>query len=219
MRIIKDNALTLVMLALFLGFWAGQAITGWFVDNEQRQQHGQAWIDWGTYLESGHFWEATAENWESEFLQMAGFVILSALLVQRGSAESKRPDDEEKALPTRHLRNDEKTPWPVRKGGIYVVIYSHSLSVALGLLFIGAFVIHALAGCEVENSERMNHGQAPMGLWEFVMSPTFWFQSLQNWQSEFLSVAVLVVLTIFLRERGSPQSKPVEAPHRMTGTS
>jgi hypothetical protein len=226
MRFIKNNALTLVLIALFFLFWAGQSIAGWCEANEQRQQHGQPTIDLGTYLESGHFWEATAENWESEFLQMAAFVFLSACLVQRGSAESKQPPDEEKAQQkqedetlSRHSRKGERPPWPVRKGGIYVEIYSHSLSIALGLLFVGSFLIHAFAGLEVQNDELMNHGEPAMRLREFVVSPTFWFQSLQNWQSEFLSVGVLVVLTIFLRERGSPQSKPVEAPHQMTGPS
>jgi hypothetical protein len=226
MRIIKDNALSLVLFVLFLACWVGQSITGWCEDNQQRQQHGQAVVDWDTYLGSGHFWEATAENWESEFLQMACFVILSAFLVQRGSAESKLPDDEEKAQQEqeeraypRYSRKYEKPPWAVRKGGIYVEIYSHSLSIALGLLFVCSFLIHAFAGLQVENSELMSHGQPAIGLWGFMTSPTFWFQSLQNWQSEFLSIGVLVVLTIFLRERGSPQSKPVEAPHEMTGPS
>jgi hypothetical protein len=227
MRIIKDNALSLVLFTLFVIFWVGQAIAGWGAENEQRAEHGQPRVEWNEYLTSGHFWEATAENWESEFLQMAGFVVLSAFLVQRGSAESKKPDDEDnsdhvddKTQPSsRPLREDEKRPWPVRKGGFYLTIYNHSLSLVLTLMFVGAFVIHAFAGRAAESTELLSHGEPPVGLWEFLSSPTFWFQSLQNWQSEFLSIAVLVVLTIFLRERGSPQSKPVEAPHRMTGSS
>jgi hypothetical protein len=153
-------------------------------------------------------------------------VFLSASLVQRGSAESKKPTDEaekeneEKAQERQKgLRVPGQVPWPVRKGGLFLRLYSHSLSVALALLFVSSFVIHAIAGHAAENTELVNHGQPPIRLEEFLRSSTFWFQSLQNWQSEFLSVAVLVVLTIFLRERGSPQSKPVEAPHRMTGAS
>jgi hypothetical protein len=220
MRLIKDNALSLVLLALFVIFWAGQAVAGWYVDNEDRQEHGQPPVEWSAYLGSGHFWEATAENWESEFLQMAAFVVLSASLVQRGSSESKKPDDEEETEKASHRSRDgQKPPWPVRKGGFYLRMYSHSLSFTLGLLFIGSFVIHAVAGQAVENSQLLSHAERPMSFWEFLSSSTFWFQSLQNWQSEFLSVGMLIVLTIFLRERGSPQSKPVDAPHRVTGAS
>lgn len=219
MRIIKDNALTLVMLGLFAIFWIGQSIAGWHAENEERQQHGEATVEFGAYLKSGHFWEATAENWESEFLQMASFVVLSAVLVQRGSAESKKPKDEEKPGEEHAIRPGGEIPWPVRKGGIYLEVYSHSLSVALGLLFVASFVIHAISGHAEENARLANHGMPEIGFWAFLGSSTFWFQSLQNWQSEFLSIGVLVVLTIFLRERGSAQSKPVEAPHEMTGTS
>jgi hypothetical protein len=229
MRFIKDNALTLVMLGLFLLCFAGQSIAGWGAENEKREEHGQSRIEWSAYLKSGDFWEATGENWESEFLQMAAFVWLSAFLVQRGSAESKKPTDEavkvneenaeERQKQLRHAYANERIPWPVRKGGLLLAIYSHSLSLALVLLFVGSFVIHAIGGHAAENTELVNHGQPPIGLWEFLGSSTFWFQSLQNWQSEFLSVGVLVVLTVFLRERGSPQSKPVEAPHRATGAS
>jgi hypothetical protein len=217
MRIIKDNALTLVMLALFAVFLAGQSLTGWRTNNHEREEHGQSPLEFGAYVKSGDFWEATAENWESEFLQMAGFVILSAFLVQRGSAESKKPKDEETR--EQHLRPPDRPPWPVLKGGIYLTVYNHSLSLALGLLFLGSFVIHAVGGHAAENEMLQNHGEPTIGLWEFAGSSKFWFQSLQNWQSEFLSIAVLVVLTIFLREKGSSQSKPVEAPHRMTGSS
>jgi hypothetical protein len=228
MRIIKDNALTLAMLGFFLVFFAGQSVAGWKADNEEREEHGQDRIEWSTYVASGKFWEATAENWESEFLQMAAYVFLSAYLVQRGSAESKQPKDEaekadedededEKQL--RRASDGHELPWPVRKGGLFLTIYSHSLSLALALLFVGSFVMHAIAGHATKNSDLANHGRPPIGLWEFLCSSRLWFQSLQNWQSEFLSVAVLVVFTIFLRERGSPQSKPVEAPHRATGDS
>lgn len=226
MRIIKDNGLTLALLGLFLLCFAGQSIAGWGVENERREEHGQPRIEWTTYLKSGDFWEATGENWESEFLQMAAFVWLSVFLVQRGSAESKKPkdeaekDDDEDAKKQKQLRGSsegDELPWPVRKGGVFLRIYSHSLSLVLTLLFIGSFVIHAIAGHAAENTELVNHAQAPIGLWEFLRSSTFWFQSLQNWQSEFLSVGLLVVLTVFLRERGSPQSKPVEAPNRATG--
>jgi hypothetical protein len=221
MRFFKDNGLSLVLLALFAVCLAGQSLTGWYSENEDRRKHDQSALEFDEYLESGHFWESTAENWESEFLQMAAFVILSGFLVQRGSAESKKPDDEapDDEETEQHLRSKGEAPWPVRKGGAWLAVYNHSLSLTLGLLFLGSFIIHAIGGHMAENEDLVSHGEAPIGFWEFTRSSTFWFQSFQNWQSEFLSVGVLVILTIFLRERGSSQSKPVAAPHRMTGAS
>lgn len=220
MRFFKDNALSLVMLALFAVFFAGQSLAGWHVHNQELQEHGDTSMTWVAYMKSPHLWQSTAENWESEFLQMAAFVALSAFLVQRGSAESKKPDDEETDDEReQQFRVQGESPWPVRKGGIYLAIYNHSLSLALLLLFVGSFVVHIFAGHALHNQDLADHGQPPVSLGEYVGSWTLWFESLQNWQSEFLSVGVLVVLTIFLRERGSPQSKPVAAPHRMTGSS
>jgi hypothetical protein len=213
-RLLKENGLTITMIGLFLVFWVGQSLTGHAHDNEERKQHGQPPITWSQYVRSGEFVEATAENWESEFFQMAAFVFLSAFLMQRGSPESKKTGEEEKD----ETRPTPDAPWPVKRGGVLLSLYSHSLTIALTTLFLLSFVLHARGGLMAENEMRALHGQPDQTMLDFLGGSTFWFQSLQNWQSEFLSVGVLVVLTIFLRERGSAQSKPVNAPHRQTGS-
>lgn len=210
----RDNGLSVVTLGLFLVFWAAQALTGFQVHNSDLEEHGRAALSFGQYLGTGHFWEATGENWESEFLQMAAFVLLTARLYQRGSAESNPLPDEEQ-LPQQ--RPDGPVPGPVRRGGWAAQLYGHSLSLTLLTLFAVSFVIHLLGGAAEHNLEEALHGAPPISVLEFLGSADFWQQSFQNWQSEFLSVGAMVVLTIFLRERGSAESKEVEVPHRHTG--
>ncbi len=163
--------------------------------------------------------EATFENWGSEFLQMGAYVVLTALLIQKGSPESKNPDGDEVDTDPRKQQANPEAPSPVKRGGLVLTIYEHSLSLALFGLFLLSFVLHALGGHAEFNQQQFEHGAAPVSLGSFVTSSEFWFQSMQNWQSEFLAVAALAVLGIFLRQRGSPESKPVAAPHAQTGTS
>lgn len=214
------NGLSVVTLTLFVLFWAAQAAAGFQVHNNDLEAHGRQALSLGAYLSSGHFWEATGENWESEFLQMAAFVLLTARLYQRGSAES-RPLPEEEGQPGSDQAPPptppEQQPWPVRRGGWVRELYSHSLSLTLGGLFVLSFVIHLLGGAAEYNTEQALHGSEPVSVLAFLFSAEFWSQSFQNWQSEFLSVAAMVVFTIFLRERGSAESKEVTAPHRRTG--
>jgi hypothetical protein len=219
-RLLRDNGLTLVMLALFLVFIAGQAATGWAEYNADQQEHNEPLIAFVEYLGTGHFIEATFENWESEFLQMAGYVFLTAFLFQRGSAESKDPDqpasvDED---PRKHAR-DETPPAPVRAGGLVLRLYENSLLLAFVLLFLLSFALHAVGGAEVYSQEQLAHGGDPVTAVQYLGTSRFWFESFQNWQSEFLAVASIVVLSIFLRQRGSPESKPVHAPHAETGSA
>jgi hypothetical protein len=197
----------------------GQAVTGWHVYNEDQQAHAQPTIGFGPYLTSAHFGEATFENWESEFLQMGAYVLLAVWLRQRGSAESKSPDatDDVDADPEAH-RDDADAPWPVRRGGLALAVYRRSLSLAFFVLFGLAFLLHAITGAQAFSAEEAEHGGAAVSTWEYVHRAQFWFESLQNWQSEFLAVAAIVVLTIFLRQQGSPESKPVHAPHHQTGS-
>jgi hypothetical protein len=206
-KLFRQNGLTVVLLGLFAVFWFGQSVMGWLEHRDDLQEHGRPAQTWGQYVTSGGFLEATAENWESEFFQMAAFVLLSAVLVQRGSSESKDPDDPEKP-PRRTVAH---------RGGLAISLYSHSLSIALIVLFLISFALHAIGGKLAYNEDALLHGRPTVSLAAFVTSATFWSQSLQNWQSEFLSVGLLVVLSIFLRERGSPQSKPVDAPDDQTG--
>ncbi len=210
-----NNGLSIALFSTFLLLWAGQSVAGWQQECQQERQRGLPQESYLDYLASGDFWEATGENWESEFLQMAAFVILACFLYQKGSAEGKSPDERtaEDEDPAAH-RNDPAAPWPVRRGGWALRIYSHSLSIALGLLFLGSIALHAVAGARQYNEEQMRDGLPTATFWEYVTGPTFWFQSLQNWQSEFLAIFCMVVLTVFLRQKNSPQSKPVHAPHR-----
>lgn len=196
---------------LFTSFWAGQIITGRSECNEDRAKHGQPPLTYGEYLSSAHFGEATAENWESEFLQMFVYVAATVFLFQKGSAESKDPDAKEPDTGRRPLKPD--APWPVRKGGWILKVYEHSLSGTLALMFLGAFCWHVHSGRRLLNEERAWEGRLPLGLDEYLASSRFWFESFQNWQSEFLSIGAMVVLTIWLREAKSPESKAVETPH------
>jgi hypothetical protein len=193
-------------------------LTGWHSHNEERLEHGVAALSLVEYLGSGHFVEATSENWESEFLQMAAYVLLTVFLRQRGSSESKSfSGDEAVDRDPRRDRDKPDAPYPVRRGGWLLLLYEWSLSLAFFLMFLLAFVGHVAGGLQLENDERALDGLAPVTLSDFLSSAEFWFQSLQNWQSEFLAVAAIVVLSIWLRQRGSPESKPVSAPHAQTG--
>ena len=219
-RFLRDNGLSLVLLVLFFfSFMVGQSLTGHQEYNNEQQEHGQRAIGFVEYLGTGHFLEATMENWESEFLQMFFFVILTVFLYQKGSAESKDPEKEEDVdRDPRKVRNKKDAPWPVRKGGPILTIYEHSLSLAFLLLFLGSFILHGVGGARDYNEEQEAHGQPErVTTMEYMATSRFWFESLQNWQSEFLAVGAMVVLTIFLRERGSKESKPVDAAHSETG--
>ena len=218
-RVLRDNGLSVAMFSLFLIFLVGQSISGYKVTNSDNEQHHQPRESYGRYLASGAFVEATFETWESEFLQMGAYVVLTALLIQKGSPESKNPDSNESDEDPRARRDDPEAPGPVRRGGLALAVYEHSLSIALFALFLVSFALHALGGHAEFNQQQLEHGAAPVSLWSFVTSSQFWFQSMQNWQSEFLAVGTLAVLGIFLRQRGSPESKPVAAPHAQTGTS
>ena len=215
----KNNGLTLVLMFVFLTTWAGQFFTGHREYNQDQRDHGRSEISAGQYFTSGHFWEATGENWESEFLQMSMFVILTCFLFQRGSPESKDPEQDEAVDNDPRLQRDRPdAPWPVRKGGAVLLwVYSYSLSICFGVLFLASFLIHAAGGVRVYNEEQAQHGQAPVSLLAYMGGSRFWFEALQNWQSEFLSLAAMVYLAVYLRQRGSAESKPVAAPHDESG--
>ncbi len=207
----KRNSLSIVMFVLFFFTWAGQTYTGLKTLNEDLQLHGKKAVSISEYLHSGHFWESTFENWESEFLQMALFVILTSFLFQKGSSESN-PLPEEKQSQKKYPRRYFVGRPLLRK------LYENSLSLVLFLLFFISFIGHLIGGWKEENMKRMMapFPMAPESLVDFFTSSEFWFQSLQNWQSEFLSVGMIVVLSIFLRQKGSSQSKDVDAPHSET---
>jgi hypothetical protein len=207
------HGLSIVLVALFLVCMAGQTWSGWYAYNEDQRAHGEPAVTLFAYLGTGHFGEATFENWESEFLQMAFYVLLTVYLYQIGSSESKRPDMLELVdLDPRESPQKDRAPWPVRTGGLALRLYENSLSLAFALLFIVSLVLHATTGVAHYNEERRAHGEPPVSTLAYASSSQFWFESFQNWQSEFLSLAAMVGFTIFLRQRGSPESKPVDAP-------
>jgi len=206
------------MFGIFAMTLIGLAVAGWNSYNADRATHGEAPVPLSAYLSSAAFGEAVFENWESEFLQMGAYVLLTALLVSRGSAESREPEGEipQDADP-RAARRRRNAPWPVRRGGVALLLYEHSLTIALFSLFVGSFALHAVAGAASFSQEVVEHGGQAVTALDYLVTPRFWFESLQNWQSEFLSVGALIVLSIFLRQRGSPESKPVAASHGKTG--
>lgn len=215
-RWLYANSLLLVTFTLIISTFVGQVLTGWHDNNADLQQMQLAPLTLSQYLRSGHLLEATFENWESEFLQMGVYVVLTIGLRQRGSPESKQLAGEEEAD-----RQPDPTqpaaPWPVRRGGWWLRLYQNSLSLALFGLFLGAFYLHARGGAAVYTIEQAHEGQPPVSVWGYMHTARFWFESFQNWQSEFVSIFSLVGLSIFLRQQGSPQSKPVDAATAKTG--
>jgi hypothetical protein len=214
----KEHGLLLANVACFLAFFVGMILSGAASYSEDQQAHGEPAVSVLQFLGTGAFVEATFENWESEFLQMAMYVVLTVFLFQKGSSESKpvgkeAPQDEDPRQAT--LR--KATPWPVRRGGVVLKVYEHSLSILLFALFLGSFFLHAAGGVDEYNQDQQSHGQPTITFLQYLGSSRFWFESFQNWQSEFLAVAVLVGASVYLREKGSPESKPVAEPHYETG--
>jgi hypothetical protein len=209
------NSLSIVMLAMMLIFWFAQYYTGWKHHNEERAEDGAVALDALSYLSSGHFLQTTFENWESEFLQMALYVLLTVSLRQWGSSESKKLEGKEEV--DREPKAHVNAPWPVKKGGVWLWLYSYSLTIAFTLLFLLSFWFHLEGSLKDHNETQAIKGLPQSGLADYLGQTRFWFESFQNWQSEFLSVASIVLLSIWLRQKGSPESKPVDAPYSETG--
>lgn len=214
---LKRNSLSIAMFSLFAVSLVGQIAAGHRTYNHDQSEHGSPTVTIGKYLGSGHFIEAVFENWESEFLQMAAFVFLSAVLYQKGSPESRKLHGEPEldADPGREEKPD--SPAPVHRGGWVLKLYEHSLTLALLLLFAISFLLHAKGGAREYSQQQLEHGGQAVSMGAYMGTSRFWFESFQNWQSEFLSVGALIVLSIFLRQRGSPESKPVHERHSKTG--
>ena len=216
-KFFKDNGLTIVLLLLFLGSLLGQWLTGVRFENEQLAEHGEAPMGAFAFLHDATFLSTVFENWESEFLQMAMYVILTAVLFQRGSAESEDPNAEPRDATLNQKARNPAAPAPLRAGPNVRWLYAHSLGLALLALFLISFSLHWYFSAKQAAEAAAQHGEAAQPLWSYLASPQLWFESFQNWQSEFLSAAVLVVLSIWLRQANSPESKAVTAPHSQTG--
>jgi hypothetical protein len=217
-RILRDNGLLIANLALFVIFLVAMSLAGVREYNADQLEHQQAAVSFWHYLTTGAFIEAVFENWESEFLQMGMYVVLTAYLFQRGSSESKpiegnAPQDAD----PRDADLRTSVPWPVRKGGLVLKIYENSLALFFFLLFLLSIWLHALGGARDYSEEQLAHGESAVSTWEYVVTSRFWFESFQNWQSEFLAVASIVGASVYLRQRGSSESKPVAEPHKATG--
>lgn len=211
------NGLTLTLAVLFLLSFVGQVFTGQHEYNEELREYGEPPANIPTYLRTGHFVQTTFENWESEFLQMGMYVLLTVWLRQLGSSESKGLDDDEE-VDREPDTSKADAPWPVRQGGLILKIYKYSLSLAFFMLFTASFALHAAGSLKKYNEEQRLKEQPPLELTAFMKESRFWFESFQNWQSEFVAVIAIVVLSIYLRQQGSPESKPVDASHMETGS-
>ena len=210
------NGLSIAVLAMMLAAWTAQAITGHAAYNDELIRHGDASIGWTTYLTGGDFWSATFENWESEFLQMGVYVLLTVWLRQKGSAESRpMPGDEEAGDGPTSGKQGPRAP---RHGRPLRWLYANSLSIAFLLLFVLCFCGHLIGSWHKALSDAAMHHEVAPTLSDYALDPSFWFESFQNWQSEFLAVFSLVVLSVFLRQKGSPQSKALDEPNSKTGS-
>jgi hypothetical protein len=217
---IKHNSLSLVFLALFLGALVLQAVAGHADFNEGQDQHGDAHISFFRYVTSSDFATAVMENWQSEYLQFTLFILLTVWLLQRGSPESKElgreglESDEEQKV-GEHA--DAESPRWAKLGGIRRTIYENSLLIVMGAIWIASWFAQSVTGATEYNAERLDHHESAVSWADYLTRPDFWEKTLQNWQSEFLAVGSMAILAVYLRQRGSPESKPVGAPHHATG--
>ncbi len=216
-RFFRNNGLTIVLALLFLFSIIGHWLAGWRFENEELARHGQAALTLGRYATDPQFISSVFENWESEFLQMSAYVVLTAVLFQKGSAESSDPDEPPRDENLEAQSRKPGAPAILRVGPAARWLYANSLGLTLFALFVASFVMHWTFSAKEAAAEAIAHGETPLTAGQYLWDAQLWFESFQNWQSEFLSTAVLIVLSIFLRQRESPESKPVAAPHSQTG--
>lgn len=215
-KFIYKNSLSLVFLLLFIIAFAGQIFFGIKEYNKELTELVGSTVSLSQYFSSGHFLEATFENWESEFLQMALYVWLTIFLRQQGSSESKKLEGEEE-VDREPDASKVDAPWPVKKGALYLIVYKNSLILSLFLLFILSFILHVYGSLKDVNTQNSLKGKPLETVGNYLLDLRLWFESFQNWQSEFLSIFAIIVLSIFLRQYKSPQSKPVDASLLETG--
>jgi hypothetical protein len=212
---VVENSLSLFFLVIFLAALVGQAIAGHSLFNQEQLAHHEPTISFWRYLSSSHFAQAVTENWQSEYLQFALFALATVWLLQRGSPESKELDqaglesDEEQKVGGHATK--ESPRW-ARYKDFRTAIYSNSLIIAMALVFFGSWFAQSVSGWSVFNDEQRQHGEQAVSWLSYIGSSDFWEATFQNWQSEFLAVGSFAILTIYLRQRGSPESKPVGAP-------
>jgi hypothetical protein len=222
MRHLKNNGLSIFFGVLTLATILGQSIAGVRDFNEQAVEHGSETISWGRYLVSSHFGSALLENWQSEFLQFAFFILATVWLVQKGSNESKPLEDVGiESLKKQRMLGfaPANAPLWAKVGGLRTAIYQNSLMIAMTAIFFGAWFTQSVTAWSEYNDDQREHDQPAVSWVGYLGRPDFWERSFQNWQSEFLAVGTMAIFTVYLRQRGSPESKPVGAPHDETASS
>jgi Domain of unknown function (DUF6766) len=219
-RFLRENSLTIFFGVIFVAALTGQAIAGHSLYNQEQRAHGEGAVSLLRYVASSSFGQAVMENWQSEYLQFTLFMLATVWLLQRGSPESKEVDaagtetDREQRV-GRHA--GPESPLWARTGGIRTAIYSNSLLIAMGAIFVASWFAQSVTGWTAFNEQQQAHGDPTTSWLGYVGSSDFWEATFQNWQSESLAVGSFVVLAVYLRQRGSPESKPVGAPHEATG--
>jgi hypothetical protein len=220
MRFVRDNSLSIFFLAIFLASLAGQAIAGHGQFNHDQLLHHGDPISLGRYLTTSQFAADVAENWQSEYLQFTLYIVGTVWLLQRGSPESKpldqagRESDEEQQVGP---HAGPRSPRWARTGGLRTALYENSLLIVMTTIWLGSWLAQSIAGASGYNADQLDHQAATVSWLGYLGSSDFWSRTLQNWQSEFLAVGSMAILSVYLRQRGSPESKPVGAPHDATG--
>jgi uncharacterized protein (DUF486 family) len=219
-RALRDHSLSIFFLAIFLATLVGQAVVGHTDYNHAQIAHNDETLSLGRYVLSSPYWADVMENWQSEYLQFTLYIFATVWLIQRGSTESKQPgeegteSDEDQQL-GRHASGD--SPVWARVGGWRTAVFSNSLVIVMGLVWLASWAAQAVTGRVAYNAEQLDHHEAAVSLLQYIGTSDYWDRTLQNWQSEFLAVGSMAALSIYLRQRGSPESKPVGAPHEATG--
>jgi len=219
-RLLRANSLTLVFLGLFLLALFFQAIAGHAAFNDEQVGHSEPTVSFWNYVTSSTFAVAVMENWQSEYLQFTLFIVLTVWLVQKGSPESKELDAAGSESDQRQRvggHADRDSPQWARVGDLRRRIYENSLLLAMGTIWIASWLAQSIAGVSEFNAEQLAHHQPKISWADYLVNPSFWERTLENWQSEFLAVGSMAIFAVYLRQRGSPESKPVGAPHSATG--
>jgi hypothetical protein len=221
-RALLNSSLSIFFGVLFLLTLAGHSVAGHRSFNEEQMQHGSPTISYPRYLVSSDFGEAVVENWQSEYLQFTFFILATVWLIQRGSNESKKPEDaglesDQQQLVGQYAQ--QNSPRWATIGGWRTRVYSNSLLLVMLAIFLASWLAQSLTGWTEYNQNQTDHDQTTVSWATYLVRPDFWEKTLQNWQSEFLAVGTMAVFTIYLRQRGSPESKPVGAPHTETASS
>jgi hypothetical protein len=219
---VRENSLSLFFASIFLVTIFAQTFAGQHAYNAEQAEHEASPVSWWTYVTSAHYWGNVMENWQSEFLQFTLFIGATVWLVQKGSNETKRLEDigtesDEQQRVGAHAV--ARSPAWAKADGLRRRVYENSLLLVMTTIFLATWLAQSLNNWRLLNEERRQHDEAAVSWGRYLLDPDFWERTLQNWQSEFLAVGTMAAFTIYLRQRGSPESKPVGAPHDETASS